>query len=150
MRHLLLVVVLCLVGCGERAEKKDVLPAREAAKVLLDRNWLDVMPRHSEQRLHVFRFTSTSGGVYQDRTLFAGQFELFLFNVEDDRLVFELPHKRQRAVTHFHITKVHGAEPFDLKLVLEESPRGPAVYYGFSNERAEEADVAKLIEARKD
>src|SRR5688500_18088842 len=113
MRHLPLVFLVVLAACGKPADKSDLLPEREAARLLVDRNWLDVWPRSADERLHVFRFTpAMGGGVYQDRTLFAGQFELFRFHVEEDTLTFDLPHQRQRAKTSFKLSRVHGPHPF--------------------------------------
>jgi hypothetical protein len=125
------------------------LELAEASRLLVNRNWLDVLPRDEKQRLHVYRFTpAMGGGVFQDRTLFAGQFELFTFRLDHDQIDFNLPHKGQRVLSKFEIRRVKGHEPFDLELTLAADPRGPHRYYGFSNESAVEADTEVLLHRR--
>jgi hypothetical protein len=140
MRRALLLVTIGLLsvacsrgGSGDAADR--ALPPDEAARVLIDRNWMDLWPTSKDQRLHVYRFTpSMGGGVYQDRTLFKGTFELFTFEVDGDHLVIALPETEQRVRTRYRIERVSGPDPFDLKLTLDDSPRGPDVYWGRSVE----------------
>jgi hypothetical protein len=129
---------------GSSAE--PALAPADAARLLVNRNWLDVMPHDEHERLHVYRFTpAMGGGVFQDRTLYAGQFELFKFTVLGDKLDFSLPHKGEHLTTTYEIRRVRGHEPFDLELTLARDPRGPSHYYGFSKETAAEADVDTLL-----
>jgi hypothetical protein len=74
------------------------------------------------------------GGVYQDRTLFKGTFELFTFETAGDEIRFNLPETHQKVVSKFRIENVDGPKPFDLKLTVEADPRGPQVYYGMRSE----------------
>ncbi len=142
--------VLLLVACGGTERTAPALQPADAARLLVDRNWLDRMPQDERERLHVYRFTpAMGGGVFQDRTLYAGHFELFTFETEGNKLKIALPHKKEVIGTTYTIRRVRGHEPFDLQLTFDLSPRGPKVYYGFSNESAEEADVATLIAARR-
>ena len=152
----LLACLLVLIGAGVLYWKNRPLPeappfdTAEASKLLINRNWLDIMPKSPEERLHVYRFTpAMGGGVFQDRTLFAGQFELFNFKLDHDSIEFLLPHKHQRVVSHFTVRKATGHEPFDLELTLDSDPRGPKHYYGFASESAAEADLETLINTRR-
>lgn len=114
----------------------DHRPKRVSSAELTDRNWLDVWPADKDDHLHVYRFTpSMGGGVYQDRTLYKGTFELFTYSVEGDELEIVLPHTGETVRTGFRIEEVSGPEPFDLRLTLDRSPRGPRVFYGRSAER---------------
>jgi hypothetical protein len=134
-----LVLALTLAACGGR---DDALSPADAARLLEDRNWLDVMPRNEHERLHVFRFTPRmGGGVYQDRTLFKGSFELFQYEVGDGKLQFKLPHTREVVRTSYRIRRTKEHKPFDLELTLDHSPRGPSRYFGFSDEKATEAST---------
>ena len=136
MRNLLVVVTLAaLAACSQKSSPQ--LSASDARDVLINRNWMDRMPQDSKERLHVYRFVpSMGGGVYQDRTLFKGTFELFLFQVErDDHLVFTLPETREKVTSQFVIERVDGPAPFDLKLTIASDPRGPHVYYGIRAEK---------------
>ncbi len=137
MSRLVLAVSLSLTvaataGCSSTSEPagKRALAPDVAAKLLIDRNWIDRMPETHSDRLHVFRFVPTmGGGVYQDRTLFKGSFELFVFQVKGETLDIVLPETHERVTSQFSIEEVSGPAPFDLKLTLHSVPRGPQVYF---------------------
>lgn len=136
---------LALSACGSDpappGQARAVAPA-EAAALLTDRNWLDVWPADKDSRLHVFRFVpSMGGGVYHDRTVFQGQFELFTFDASGATIDFHFPHRGKRLRTGYKIERVDGPHPFDLRLTLDRSPRGPRVLYGIA---AETGDAAFL------
>jgi hypothetical protein len=87
------------------------------------------------------------GGVFQDRTVFRGEFELFTYQLADDALTFRFPDRDERYRTDFAIEHVDGPPPFDLKLTLERSPRGPRVYFGTSAEAGDlDATLAAAIQ----
>src|SRR4051812_31444438 len=76
MRKLLLLS-LALTACSSKSKAVD---GDEAQKLLIDRNWIDRMPETERDKLYVYRFVpNMGGGVYQDRTIFKGTFELFKF-----------------------------------------------------------------------
>jgi hypothetical protein len=137
MRTLLVVstfVLAALAACSP--SRSSQLSASDAREVLIDRNWIDRMPETARDRLHVYRFVpSMGGGVFQDRTLFKGMFELFMFKVErGDHIVFDLPETHERVTSQFTIETVDGPAPFDLRLTIASDPRGPHVYYGIRAE----------------
>jgi hypothetical protein len=147
MRTLLLASALALAAfaCSSRSHD-DRLSASDARDVLINRNWIDRMPESTTDRLHVYRFVpNMGGGVYQDRTLFKGSFELFMFKVEGDHIVFNLPETHERVTSQFQIERVAGPRPFDLQLTIFSDPRGPHVYYGM---RAETDRDGHLLEER--
>jgi hypothetical protein len=128
---------------GGSAARVKALPADEAARVLIDRNWLDLWPETERDHLFVYRFTpSMGGGVFQDRTLYKGTFELFRFGTDGASITFDLPETGETVKTGFTIERVDGPEPFDLRLTLATDPRGPRIYYG---RRAETAADALLL-----
>jgi hypothetical protein len=132
------------VGCSSSTESKR-LPDSDAAALLENRNWMDLWPASDTEQLHVYRFTPTmGGGVFQDRTLFAGHFELFTYRIGEGELHIEWPHTKQRETLTFTIDEVKGPEPFDLKLTLPDNLRGPSVYYG----RRAETSASLAIEPR--
>ncbi|MBA3396566.1 MAG: hypothetical protein H0T89_28300 [Deltaproteobacteria bacterium] len=119
------------------------VPPDEARTLLLDRNWLDKMPENDRDRLHVYRFVpSMGGGVFQDRTLFKGTFELFMFETTEGQIRFVLPETKEKVTSEFRIENVDGPEPFDLKLTITDDPRGPKVYFGIRSET--DKDGARL------
>ncbi len=137
---LALLAAACAGGRDRRA-----VPADEAGHLLIDRNWQDLWPQGKDEQLHVFRFVpSMGGGVYQDRTLFKGEFELFVFKVDGDQLTFVLPHTGEKHTTGFAIERIDGPKPFDLRLTLERSPRGPRIFYGRSSEKIADLGLGPL------
>src|SRR4051812_31090944 len=95
------VLVLALVAACSRSSSLD------AGKLLIDRNWVDVWPRDKDQRLHVYRFTpGMGGGVYQDRTLFKGTFELFTYELDGSTIEWTMPDSGERVKTRFRIERV--------------------------------------------
>ena len=139
MRTLLLIAML-VAACSHKPKSID---ADEAKQLLIDRNWIDRMPRTDRDKLHVYRFVpNMGGGVFQDRTLYKGTFELFKFSVDGDHILFDLPETGEHVRSQFHIENVDGPEPFDLKLTVWSDPRGPTIYYGM---RSETAAVTEML-----
>lgn len=142
------IAMLFLSSCqkddGARDNQNQVSQA-DAAELLINRNWMDLWPETETEKLNVFRFVpSMGGGVFQDRTLFKGVFELFTFEVKGDELRFNLHHNKQRVSSKFRIERVDGPEPFDLKLTIDSSPRGPNVYFGRSAETVNDLGLHPL------
>src|SRR6476660_5469235 len=101
MRTLLAFIVLA-TACG-RTHHGD----NGNGKLLIDRNWIDRMPRTERDKLHVYRFVPTmGGGVFQDRTLYKGTFELFRFKIEGDHIRFVMPETKQNERSQFKIENV--------------------------------------------
>lgn len=139
-----LALAASVTACSSKSSSQ--LDASDARNLLIDRNWLDRMPENTTDRLHVYRFTpSMGGGVYQDRTIFKGTFELFMFKVEGEHITFTLPETHEKVTSPFTISRVDGPAPFDLKLTVENDPRGPHVYYGT---RAETDPDGHLLEQK--
>jgi hypothetical protein len=136
----LLVAASAVTACSKSSPQ---LSASDARDVLIDRNWIDRMPETTKDKLHVYRFVpKMGGGVYQDRTLFKGTFELFMFTVErGNHIVFTLPETHEKVTSEFKIEKVDGPAPFDLKLTIPSDPRGPHEYYGIRAENDRDGHV---------
>jgi hypothetical protein len=131
---------IAVAACHGKASPQ--LSKDDARAVLIDRNWIDRMPENKTDKLHVYRFVpSMGGGVFQDRTLFKGTFELFMFKVDGDHIVFDLPETRQKVTSQFTIETVAGPAPFDLKLTIWSDPRGPHAYYGIRAENDRDGHV---------
>jgi hypothetical protein len=135
-RALVLVVAALPLAACQKTQHRP-LPPSEAKKLLIDRNWIDTLPRERNDKIHVFRFVpSMGGGVYQDRTIFFGTFELFGFGQDGREIEFVMLHTGQQMTAKFTIepTEPEGPGATDLRLTLDPSPRGPAVYHGWRNE----------------
>jgi hypothetical protein len=138
-----ILLLAALAACSSSSPSGKAVPADEAGRLLLDRNWLDRMPETERDRLFVYRFVpSMGGGVFQDRTLYKGTFELFSFTVDGDRIRFVLHETKQDVTSRFAIEPVDGPAPFDLKLTIADDPRGPRVYHGMRGET--DRDGARL------
>ena len=145
MRSVLLIAVLAACSSSGSHKSKDI-PDGEARRLLLDRNWIDRMPETERDRFHVYRFVpSMGGGVFQDRTIFKGTFELFQFETAADEIRFNLLETHDKVVSKFRIEEVDGPEPFDLKLTISDDPRGPKIYYGMRSETDREG---RLLDQR--
>jgi hypothetical protein len=145
MRLLTLLLCAALAACSSPTPSRAV-SAEEAGGLLIDRNWLDRMPETDRDRLFVYRFVpSMGGGVFQDRTLFKGTFELFSFTADGERIRFVLHETKQDVTSPFTIEPVSGPAPFDLKLTIPGDPRGPRVYHGI---RAETDRDGTRLQAR--
>jgi hypothetical protein len=151
MRKLVLLSLVSALAVPACSPKSAQLSADDARDVLIDRNWLDRMPETTKDRLHVYRFVpNMGGGVYQDRTLFKGTFELFMFKVErGNHIVFDLPETHEKVTSEFRIESVDGPAPFDLKLTIPSDPRGPREYYGIRAETDRDGHVLEQKLAAK-
>lgn len=135
LRTALLLALVTACSSSEPTTASRDVPDAEARKLLLDRNWLDHMPETERDRFHVYRFVpSMGGGVFQDRTIFKGTFELFQFETASDEIRFNLLETHDKVVSKFRIEEVNGPKPFDLRLTIAADPRGPQVYYGIRAE----------------
>lgn len=130
-----LAMALLVGACSKPAT--HALPPDQAKKVLLDRNWLDRLPQKVDDKLHVYRFVpSMGGGVFQDRTIFFGTFELFTFEADGERIRFNLLHTGDKRVSAYEIEELAtpGPDGVDLQLTISDDPRGPKRYFGWRNE----------------
>jgi hypothetical protein len=133
--RLTILLLAVLAACSSSSSSSKAVPSDEAGRLLLDRNWLDRMPETERDHLFVYRFVpSMGGGVFQDRTLYKGTFELFSFTVDGDRLRFVLHETKQDLTSRFTIEPVSGPAPFDLKLTIPDDPRGPRTYFSWRGE----------------
>lgn len=142
MRTIALVLV-AVAACTSHPRDRAVT-GDQARQLLIDRNWIDRMPQTERDRLHVYRFVpNMGGGVFQDRTIFKGTFELFMFETTDKEIRFVLPETHERVTSAYRIEAVDGPKPFDLKLTIDGDPRGPKTYFGI---RAETDRDGHLLE----
>jgi hypothetical protein len=141
-----LLAVTIVAGCTKPTT--HALPPEQAKKLLLDRNWIDRLPERVDDKLKVYRFVpSMGGGVFQDRTIFFGTFELFTFEADGERICFNLLHTGEKKTSTYTIEELAtpGPEGVDLRLTIAADPRGPKSYYGWRNEgRDLDAHLAAL------
>jgi len=143
-RAVAVAVVLLAAACSKPAATTSAVPPEQAKQLLLNRNWIDRLPERVDDKLKVYRFVpSMGGGVFQDRTIFFGTFELFTFEATGTEIRFNLLHTGDKRVSPYTIEelKTPGPEGVDLRLTITRDPRGPKSYYGWRKESANTADL---------
>lgn len=126
------VATAALAACSRDAGTRHApLPPDEATELLHQRIWLDQEPRKESDSFHVLVFDGGQHmGVFQNRTIWKGNFEGFLYEAQSGRLDLRLPASHKRLQTGFSIEKAKRGRA-DVKLTLQKSPNGPTVYYGY-------------------
>lgn len=126
-------LVLGLVACGRSKStvQKKPLPPDQADTILHERVWLDHVPRGMNEKFVVTFFDESGGGITMNRTVWKGQFELFMHEAHRGELELVLPASGTEMTTAFHITPYDGPEEADMKLVIDHPPFGPREYFGF-------------------
>jgi hypothetical protein len=146
MPRILSIIFVVLAACSSAEQPNRAVSSKEAQTLLIDRNWIDRMPETEKDKLFVYRFVpSMGGGVFQDRTIFKGTFELFMFEATEREIRFVLPETKEKVTSKFLIENVDGPAPFDLKLTITDDPRGPKTYYGMRSETDREG---RLLDQR--
>src|SRR4051812_31179739 len=113
------VLATTATACHGASPPAARLSPHDAERTLIDRNWMDRWPQHKDDRLRVYRFTpSMGGGVYQDRKVFKGQFELFRYHAGNGTIDFDFPDTDEQVRSPFLIERVRGHDPFDLRLTI--------------------------------
>ncbi len=131
----LVAATLLLAACSKPAT--HALPPEQAKQILINRNWIDRLPQKVTDKLKVYRFVpSMGGGVFQDRTIFFGTFELFAFEATGEQIRFNMLHTGDKRTSRYTIEELRekGPEGVDLRLTISDDPRGPKSYYGWRNE----------------
>jgi hypothetical protein len=124
-----IALVSLTAACDQHTARRDPLPPDEAAELLHQRLWLDKEPRMQNDVFHLMVFDDQVG-VYQDRTIWKGRFEMFLWEADGKNVTLKLPGSRKVVKTSFAIEKEKRGEA-DLKLTLEKPFEGPKTYYGY-------------------
>jgi hypothetical protein len=142
------IVAASLAAACSRDAQRDQpqpLPPDQAAQLLHERVWLDKEPRHGSDRFHLMAFIDKEIGVSQERTIWKGAFEMFLYKVKDRSLDVRLPGSRKAVKTTFRVEKARRGEA-DVKLTLDKPFAGPTTYYGYPLDGHADADA--FVEAR--
>lgn len=124
--------VLSQGACSRDAAPRGGLPPDEATALLDKRVWLDKEPRSPRDEFHVLVFDRrSSSGIFQHRTIWKGDFELFMYEAQKGRIDMKLPGSHKRVQTGFTVERVRKGDA-DTKLTLERTAHGPTVYYGYN------------------
>ena len=132
------VALLSFGACARRAATHALPPEQGARSCCSIATGSIALPQKVDDKLHVYRFVpSMGGGVFQDRTLFFGTFELFTFEADGQRIRFNLlAHAATSASrpTPSRSWPRRAPTASTCKLTITDDPRGPKSYYGWRNE----------------
>lgn len=142
-----IVAATLAAACSKDAQRDQPqpLPPDQAAQLLSERIWLDKEPRSGGDRFHLMIFVDKELGVYQDRTIWKGAFEMFLYKAKDKSLDVRLPGSRKAVKTTFRVEKARRGEA-DVKLTIDKPFAGPTTYYGYPIDGHADGDA--FVEAR--
>jgi hypothetical protein len=103
--------------------------ASDGGGLVLDRVWIDHMPKHDRDQVSVFAaITQEPIGVFQTASAWKGHFELFRYEAHGDeiRIVYPQDNDRERVKAR---ARACGEDGFDYCLELKGASRGVKRYY---------------------
>lgn len=112
--------------------------------ILLERPWLDHLPKDEHDRYQALVFNEEGYGVSLQATAYTGQWELFVFKAKDGKLQVLFPNDRRRAETKYKVAKVEH-RTFDLQLTLEDTPFGPKTYYSWKKHKSKGLQTLRSV-----
>lgn len=95
---LLVTALLATVGYGGwRLTHRDAAVATDDSKLVLDRIWIDHIPRTERDTIQLFAAVSEENfGVFQQTSVWKGNFELFQFKFADGKIKATFPQDGDR------------------------------------------------------
>jgi len=137
MKKLLILALVGTVGYGGyRMLSKKTAPAPKAEVVatdgetlVLDRIWIDHIPRNDRDTIQVFAAISEEPfGVFQAASQWKGQYELFRYEAKGNELRIVYPQSNDRETVK-HKARRCSENQFDFCLELDGGTRGVKRYY---------------------
>ena len=126
--------VVALAACRDGGQRlHDPLPPGEAEQLLAERVWLDRLPRSERERFHLALFIPDGFAYTQHGTVWKGEHEGLIFDVDGDRLELFRPDSGERVTTRFRVERIEHRHA-DVKLILDQNPVGPREYLGFGGD----------------
>jgi len=152
MKKLALLVAVAAslgtAGCGrgdDGGAGREITDKKDAAKILESTPWLDRAPEAEADVIHAWVFPRGEG-LYFVGNAYKGSYELFRYWIEEDEIRVRFLDDGSKHTMHYKVERVDD-RVFDYKLTLDDSPRGPKVYFGFDHQHRElPAVVQKTID----
>jgi hypothetical protein len=148
---LILAVVSTCAFAGWRVLRgEDGASVAHDDKLVLDRIWIDHMPKNDRDQISVFAaITDEPLGIFQTTSVWKGHFEMFRYEAHRDemRLVYPQSGERERVTAKAGRCSQDG---FDYCLELVGSSRGVRRYYSRKGWEIDGAPSPREIRARVD
>ncbi len=131
MKKLLVLAVIstCAFAGWRVLRGGDDAPAATHDNLVLDRIWIDHMPKDDRDQIHAFlAITDEPIGVFQKSSVWKGHFELFRYEAHGDEIRILYPQDRQRERVKARAGRC-SRDGFDFCLELEGASRGVKRYY---------------------
>lgn len=130
MKKLLIVAVLSTMTIlGWRALRSDDAAPAHDDNLVLDRIWIDHLPRSERDMISIFAaITQESIGFFQTTSAWKGEHELFRYEEHEGELRVVFPQSKDRERVKARATECRERD-FDYCLELKGSSRGAKRYY---------------------
>jgi hypothetical protein len=130
MKRLLVLAIVGVVGVATwRWYSTGPADAPTDSKLALDRLWVDHLPRNERDVFQVFlAITDEPLGIFQAQSVWKGNFELFRYELDGDKLRLVFPQDNDRETVKIEARACHEKD-MDYCLELSGSSRGAKRYY---------------------
>jgi hypothetical protein len=149
-KKLLVLALISTAAYGAwnlRSDHKAPEAASEAGLVL-DRIWIDHMPRNDKDMFHAFvAITEQPFGVFQETSQWKGNFELFNYEANGDELRIVYPQNNDRDKVKASATRCT-EKGMDFCLELKGNTRGVKRYYSMKGWEIDHAARPEDVRAR--
>lgn len=118
-------------------------------RAILNRTWFDKYPEKSRDTVSMWYWMGGGYALFERGSSFRMSLEIFEFERQNDKVVVTALQDKKKTTTGFKIEACDDVEPFNVCLVLDESPRGPKKYYGFARRYDQERHAPSGTAFRK-
>ena len=149
---LLVTALLATVGYGgwRLTHRGEAPVVTDDSKLALDRVWIDHIPRTERDTIQVFAAVSQENfGVFQQTSVWKGNFELFQFKFADGKLKATFPQDGDREDLKVKARTCSEGQ-MDYCLEIEGSKRGVKKYYSRKGWEIDGVHSAQALAARTD
>jgi len=128
-KKILLILALAAVFAyfwwTRERERSMVFAPDEGAKMLVNRMWVDHLPRGEREKYTGYLFSARTFGMHDSaESIYRHLMELFYFKLEGAAVNFQFPHDDRRTSSSFTVERLRDVRgPLDLKLTLKNDPQ---------------------------
>jgi hypothetical protein len=135
---------------GDDGEKKQAQATVDSESLVLDRIWIDHLPRNDRDTIQVFAAISEEPfGVFQAASTWKGQYEMFRYTAHGNELKIVYPQSNDRETVKTKARRC-SENQMDFCLELDGGTRGVKRYYSRKGWEIEGASSAAELNERTD